>query len=144
MPDENFVEIVEKILRNDLRYPAAAYEFINDSVRFTIRKLQRDTRSRRERHVCGAELIRYNVQQKAEKPRQEETRPAWETPVKEMQEKETWESPQKAEEKTVQQEPAWKTPVQEPADSAGFGGFGPVRMTEETSPEDDPQYEDRT
>ena len=57
MPDENFVEIVEKILRNDLRYPAAAYEFINDSVRFTIRKLQRDTRSRRERHVCGAELI---------------------------------------------------------------------------------------
>ena len=89
---------------------------------------------------CGAELIRYNVQQKAEKPRQEETRPAWETPVKEMQEKETWESPQKAEEKTVQQEPAWKTPVQEPADSAGFGGFGPVRMTEETSPEEESAF----
>lgn len=89
---------------------------------------------------CGAELIRYNVQQKAEKPWQEETRPAWETPVKEMQEKETWESPQKAEEKTVQQEPAWKTPVQEPADSAGFGGFGPVRMTEETSPEEESAF----
>ena len=57
MPDENFVEIVEKIIRSDLRYPADAYEFVNESVKFTIRKLRRESKSKQERHVTGEELI---------------------------------------------------------------------------------------
>ncbi len=57
MPDENFIEIVDKIVRDDIRYRAGAYEFVNEAVTFTIRKLQRDSKSKRERHVTGEELI---------------------------------------------------------------------------------------
>ena len=58
MPDENFTEIVDKIIRNDIRYRAGAYEFVNEAVSYTIRRLQREKKSKRERHVSGEELIR--------------------------------------------------------------------------------------
>ncbi len=57
MPDENFIEIVDKIIQDDVRYRAGAYEFVNGAVSFTIRKLQREAKSKRERHVSGEELI---------------------------------------------------------------------------------------
>ena len=57
MPDENFIEIVDKIIQDDVRYRAGAYEFVNGAVSFTIRKLQRESKSKRERHVSGEELI---------------------------------------------------------------------------------------
>ena len=57
MPDENFIEIVEKILERDVRYRQGAYEFMNEAVAYTVRKLQRETLSRKERHVSGEELI---------------------------------------------------------------------------------------
>ena len=67
MPDENFIEIVEKILERDVRYRQGAYEFMNEAVAYTVRKLQRETLSRKERHVSGEELIQgvaeYAVQQ---------------------------------------------------------------------------------
>ena len=53
MPDENFIEIVDKIIQDDVRYRAGAYEFVNGAVSFTIRKLQRESKSKRERHVSG-------------------------------------------------------------------------------------------
>lgn len=58
MPDENFTEIVDKIMQNDIRYRAGAYEFVNEAVSYTIRRLQREKKSKRERHVSGEELIR--------------------------------------------------------------------------------------
>mgnify|MGYP002711273305 FL=1 len=58
MSDENFTEIVDKIIRNDIRYRAGAYEFVNEAVSYTIRRLQREKKSKRERHVSGEELIR--------------------------------------------------------------------------------------
>ncbi len=57
MPDENFIEIVDKIIAHDVRYRAGAYEFVNGAVSFTIRKLRRESKSREERHVSGEELI---------------------------------------------------------------------------------------
>ncbi len=57
MPDENFIEIVDKIVRDDVRYRPAVYEFVNEAVAFTVHKHQRDSKSKRERHVSGRELI---------------------------------------------------------------------------------------
>ena len=57
MPDENFIEIVEKIVERDIRYRQGAYEFMNEAVAYTVRKLQREALSRKERHVSGEELI---------------------------------------------------------------------------------------
>ena len=48
MPDENFTEIVDKIIRNDIRYRAGAYEFVNEAVSYTIRRLQREKKSKRD------------------------------------------------------------------------------------------------
>ena len=67
MPDENFIEIVERIVEHDVRYRPGAYEFMNEAVAYTVRRLQRETLSRKERHVSGGELIQgvaeYAVQQ---------------------------------------------------------------------------------
>lgn len=58
MADENFMQIVEKIVQRDLRYRPGAYEFVSEAVSYTIRSLSRENLSREERHVSGGELIR--------------------------------------------------------------------------------------
>ena len=58
MADENFMQLVEKIVQRDLRYRPGAYEFVSDAVTYTIRTLQRENLSREKRHVSGGELIR--------------------------------------------------------------------------------------
>ena len=57
MADENFMEMIGKIVQRDVRYRPDAYEFVNDAVFYTIRSLQRENLSREDRHVSGAELI---------------------------------------------------------------------------------------
>lgn len=58
MADENFMEMVGKIVQRDVRYRPDAYEFVSDAVSYTIRSLQRENLSRENRHVSGSELIR--------------------------------------------------------------------------------------
>ena len=58
MADENFMQLVGKIVERDLRYRPGAYEFVSDAVSYTIRSLQREKLSREKRHVSGGELIR--------------------------------------------------------------------------------------
>ena len=60
MPDENFIEIVDKIIQDDVRYRAGAYEFVNGAVSFTIRKLQRESKSKPDRGVVYVETVGYN------------------------------------------------------------------------------------
>ena len=58
MADENFMQMVEKIVQRDIRYRPGAYEFVSEAVSYTIKTLQRENLSREKRHVSGRELIR--------------------------------------------------------------------------------------
>lgn len=52
------MDAVDKICRNDKRYAPDAYEFVSDAVTYTVKKLDRSKRPRKERHVNGRELVR--------------------------------------------------------------------------------------
>ncbi len=55
--DSKFNETVLEIIRQDKRYCADAYEFVNAAVTYTARKLERDRQPRGNRHVTAEELV---------------------------------------------------------------------------------------
>ena len=55
--DKNFDQAVSKIVRRDGRYHTDAYEFVNDAVTYTVKKLARDSKPRGARHVTAEELL---------------------------------------------------------------------------------------
>ena len=55
--DEKFTQAVERIVRGDARYHPDAYEFINEAVTFTVKKLARTDKPRGARHISGEELV---------------------------------------------------------------------------------------
>lgn len=57
MTDEKFDELIEKIVEHDSRYAMQSYAFVNESVSFTIEKLNRTDRAPGKRHVSPRELV---------------------------------------------------------------------------------------
>jgi len=55
--DAKFNQTVLHIIRQDKRYCADAYEFVNAAVTYTARKLERDRQPRGSRHVTAEELV---------------------------------------------------------------------------------------
>jgi len=55
--DEKFTQAVDRIVREDSRYHPDAYEFINEAVSFTVKKLARTAKPRGARHISGGELV---------------------------------------------------------------------------------------
>ena len=55
--DSKFNQTVLHIIRQDKRYHADAYEFVNAAVTYTARKLERDRRPQGNRHVTAEELV---------------------------------------------------------------------------------------
>lgn len=55
--DQKFSQTVRQILEHDSRYRPDAYEFVNEAVTYTARKLERDRKPRGSRHVSGQELV---------------------------------------------------------------------------------------
>ena len=55
--DEKFTEAVCRIVENDKRYHASAYEFISGAVSYTIKRMDREKNPRGSRHISGQELI---------------------------------------------------------------------------------------
>lgn len=56
MKARNFREAVEQLIREDGRYAPEAYEFVRDSLDYTV-KLLNKPRTGPQRHVTGAELL---------------------------------------------------------------------------------------
>ncbi len=55
--DEKFTQAVDRIVREDSRYHPDAYEFINEAVSYTVKKLARTGKPRGARHISGGELV---------------------------------------------------------------------------------------
>lgn len=55
--DHDFNETVLHIIKRDQRYHPDAYEFVNASVTYTVKKLSRNSKPRGSRHVTAEELI---------------------------------------------------------------------------------------
>jgi len=55
--DEKFTQAVCRIVREDARYHPDAYEFVNEAVSFTVKKLARTNKPRGARHISGGELV---------------------------------------------------------------------------------------
>ena len=55
--DQKFNQTVLHIVRQDGRYHAEAYDFVNSAVTYTARKLERDRKPRGNRHVTAEELV---------------------------------------------------------------------------------------
>lgn len=56
--DSNFIETVSRIIDNDPRYAADAYEFISNAVNYTSRKLDRaKEKDSDKRHISAKELL---------------------------------------------------------------------------------------
>ena len=55
--DQKFAQALDRIIENDRRYHPSAYEFINEAVSYTVKKMNRSGKPRGSRHVSGQELI---------------------------------------------------------------------------------------
>lgn len=55
--DTKFNQTVLHIIRQDKRYHADAYEFVNAAVTYTAQKLERNRQPRGKRHVTAEELL---------------------------------------------------------------------------------------
>ena len=55
--DEKFTQAVCRIVENDKRYHAAAYEFISGAVTYTIKRMNREKNPRGSRHISSQELV---------------------------------------------------------------------------------------
>ena len=51
--DHDFNETVLHIIKRDQRYHPDAYEFVNASVTYTVKKLSRNSKPRGSRHVTA-------------------------------------------------------------------------------------------
>lgn len=56
MQKQNFSEALEKILQHDRRYDADAYQFVRESLDYTLKMLKK-AEPGRPRHVSGQELL---------------------------------------------------------------------------------------
>jgi uncharacterized repeat protein (TIGR04138 family) len=56
MSAKNFQEIVELIRKDDARYDAGAYAFMQQALNHTLTEIQKEEKETRHRHVSGQEL----------------------------------------------------------------------------------------
>lgn len=55
--DEKFAQAVCRIVENDKRYHASAYEFVSGAVSYTMKRMNREKNPRGSRHISGQELL---------------------------------------------------------------------------------------
>jgi uncharacterized repeat protein (TIGR04138 family) len=57
MQEQEFLEVVDLIRKEDPRFAKGAYVFVRQGLDHTIRKLAEEKKIRRTRHVSGSELL---------------------------------------------------------------------------------------
>ena len=55
--DQEFSQTIQRIIRRDDRYPADAYEFVNEAVTYTAKELKRTSKPKGDQHVTAGELV---------------------------------------------------------------------------------------
>jgi len=56
-PEQDYLEAMEAILKEDTRYAADAYDFVREAVTFTVQRLDLDALPPGRRHVRGPQLL---------------------------------------------------------------------------------------